>query len=308
MDYSVLLNKMLMFLVLMLIGYVLARRGVLGPDFTRAASRLVIDVFMVGTILSSIITTGAERGVSNLGEILLLTFLVTVLGYAVAFAVMRFVHLDENRAAPFEILMAVGNTMFIALPIAEALYGSYAVLIVSISCIPFNILIYSYGIWRLRGVRNEKIRFRDMLSVPLIATVVGILILVTGIPVPGALMGIFSSLSGATMPMSMMVIGASLGSVRLLDAFRNPWFALMSAVRLIVVPVLAWLLCRLVTGDTVLLMTCMLIAAAPSAVMITMLTIQCGKDGIFTSQGVLHSTVCSMVTIPLLVAVFSRLC
>ena len=308
MEFPVLMEKMVIFVILMLIAYIMARRGILGPEFIRASSKLVIDVFMVGTILSSMISSGAERGLSNFGQVILLTFLVQLLGYVVAAIAIRYINLEENRKAPFEILMAVGNTMFIALPIADALYGSYAVMIISLSCIAFNILLYSYGIWKLKGKGGSSFRVRDMISIPLIATLLGILIIVIGIPVPGVLKSLFSALGGATMPMSMMVIGASLGTVSLLDAFRNPKFAILSAVRLILVPVLSWLICRLITDDTVLLMTCMIIAAAPSAVIITILSIQYGRDGVFCSEGVLHSTVCSMVTIPILISVFSHFC
>lgn len=149
---------------------------------------------------------------------------------------------------------------------------------------------------------------RELFSVPLIATLAGILILVLKIPIPGVLVSLFSSLNGATMPMSMMVIGASLGSVSLLEAFRNGKLAFVSLIRLIVIPVLVWVICRFLTDDTVLLMTCMIISAAPSAVMVTILSIQYGKDGTFCSEGVLHTTVCSMVTIPVLIAVLSHFC
>ena len=84
MEINVLLNKMVIFVALMLIGYFLARRGIIGPEFTRTASRLVLDVFMVGTILSSMISTGAERDLSDLVEILILTSVTTLIGYLVA--------------------------------------------------------------------------------------------------------------------------------------------------------------------------------------------------------------------------------
>ena len=306
MEFPVLMEKMVIFVVLMLIAYEMARRGILGPEFIRASSKLVIDVFMVGTILSSMISSGAERGLSNLGEIVLLTFVVMIIGFVVAAIAMRFIHLGNNQAEPYEILIAVGNTMFIALPIAEAIYGSYGVLIVSVSCIAFNTMLYSYGIWRLSGGLNGRIRIRDMFSIPLIATIIGILVMIAGIPVPRVLLNLFSVLSGATMPMSMMVIGASLGTVSLLDAFRNPKLTLLSAIRLILIPVLTWFVCRMLTDDSVLLMTCMIMAAAPSAVIISILSIQYGRDGVFCAEGVLHTTVCSMFTIPLLIMVLSR--
>ena len=305
MELSTLLGKMLVFAVLMLIGYLMARRGVIGPAFTRTASSLVLNVFMVGTILNSMISTGAERDLSNLPEIILMTFMMTLIGYATAWLVTRLVRIEPDNAPSFEILMGVGNSMFIALPIAGALYGAYAVFIVSLSCIPFNVFLYSYGVWRIRGTESGKLRVKDMFSIPLIATLLGLLILVLDLSVPKVIVDIFSSLSGATMPMSMMVIGASLGSVSLLDAFRNPKLAILSSVRLILIPILTWVICRFLTDDPVLLMTCMIIAASPSAVIVSVIAIQYGRDGVFASEAVQHSTICSIVTIPLLIQLFS---
>ena len=305
MELSTLLGKMLVFAVLMLIGYLMARRGAIGPAFTRTASSLVLNVFMVGTILNSMISTGAERDLSNLPEIILVTFMMTLIGYVTAWLVTRLVRIEPDNAPSFEILMGVGNSMFIALPIAGALYGAYAVFIVSLSCIPFNVFLYSYGVWRIRGTESGKLRVKDMFSIPLIATLLGLLILVLDLSVPKVIVDIFSSLSGATMPMSMMVIGASLGSVSLLDAFRNPKLAILSAVRLILIPILTWVICRLLTDDPVLLMTCMIIAASPSAVIVSVIAIQYGRDGVFPSEAVQHSTICSIVTIPLLIQLFS---
>ena len=305
MELSTLLGKMLVFAVLMLIGYLMARRGAIGPAFTRTASSLVLNVFMVGTILNSMISTGAERDLSNLPEIILMTFMMTLIGYATAWLVTRLVRIEPDNAPSFEILMGVGNSMFIALPIAGALYGAYAVFIVSLSCIPFNVFLYSYGVWRIRGTESGKLRVKDMFSIPLIATLLGLLILVLDLSVPKVIVDIFSSLSGATMPMSMMVIGASLGSVSLLDAFRNTKLAILSAVRLILIPILTWVICRFLTDDPVLLMTCMIIAASPSAVIVSVIAIQYGRDGVFASEAVQHSTICSIVTIPLLIQLFS---
>ena len=307
MEISALLNKMVIFIALMVIGYVLSRRGVLGPDFTRTASSLVLNVFMVGTILSSTISTGAERDLQDLAEVLLLTFVMTAFGYVIAAVAARLVPIEKSLEAPAEILMACSNNMFIALPIASAIYGSYAVFIVSVSCIPFNVFLYSYGVWRLKGSGEGKgLRIRDMFSIPLIATLLGILLFAFRVPVPEALQGLLSTLSGATMPMSMMVIGASLGSVSLLDAFRKPLLAYTSAVRLLLAPILTFFVLRLLTDNTELLMTNLIIAGSPSAVLCSVLAIQYGRDEIFSSEGVQHSTICSMLTLPLLIQVFSR--
>jgi predicted permease len=100
--------------------------------------------------------------------------------------------------------------------------------------------------------------------------------------------------------MSLLVIGFSMGTVSLVDAFRNKDLYLVSLLRNLAIPILTWLIVRLFTSDPVLLLTCMLLAASPCAVMVTVFAIQYGRDSVFAAEGVLQSTVLSIATIPLL--------
>ena len=308
MELSILLNKMAVFVAMIVIGYVLARRGVVNNGFVKTLNKLVINVFLVGTILSSMVSTGTDISVGKLGEIVLLTTTASVLGIIVAVIAGRFVRLESNREAVFEVLMAFGNTMFIALPVSDALSGSYAVLIVSLSCIPFNVFLYSYGMWRMKQGKGERrFHLKDILSPPLIATLAGILFLVVDLPVPAMVRDTLSVIGASTMPLSLIVIGASLGSVSLLDAFRSGKMAYLSVVRLLVIPVLTWLVCGLLTSDEVLRMTCLIIGGAPCAVIVSILGDSRGQDMVFSSQAVQHSTVCSVITLPVLIQIFSNL-
>lgn len=302
MEFSALLNKMVVFLVLMAIGYALARRGSLNRDFVKAASNLTLNVFMVATILNSVLSVEIELSWAELGKIFLAVWVMQLLGYVVAWLVVRLAPMDRERQPVYELLMSMGNTLFMGMPIVDSLFGSQAVFYVSLSCIPFNVLLYSYGVWRLQSGRpGSKLRPRDILGLPLIATLLSLVLFLTKLPVPQMLRAVISTTAGATVPMSMLVIGASLGSVSLLDAFRNGRFYLISAVRLLVIPLLTWLVCGLVTSDPVLRMTMVILAACPCAVVITVMANQYDRDSVFTAEGTLQSTLLSMVSIPLLV-------
>ncbi len=301
-EMSVLLEKMLIFLVLMVIGYVLAKKGVLDKNATRAVSSLTINVFMCATIIGSGLGMNRELSLGELGRLLLIVFAMQLIGYAVAAAVARLFPCDREHRPVFELLMSMGNSMFVALPIVQLVYGATAAFYVALSCLPFNVLLYTYGVYRLRKEHGKgNLRLRDILSVPLCATLVSLAILLLRIPLPGAVRSLISTMSGATMPLSMLVIGASLGSVSLLDAFRNGKLYAASAVRLLLVPLVTWALLRLFIADPELLMTMVIISACPSAILITVLCIQYGRDAVFAAQGTLQNTALSLVTIPLLI-------
>lgn len=302
MEFSVLIEKMVIFSVLMLIGYVLARKGMVEGSFGRAASFLVLNVFLPATILNSVFIAESELSAGEVGKLLLLVTLTLGIGFVLAVAV-RLTPLgrDPDRGAVFELLVGLSNTMFIGMPVAQELYGPTAVFYCALSCIPFNVYAYTYGVWRLKGGAGGALRVRDIFSVPLVATVVAVLIFLLRVPVPSVVRQLAVALNGATMPMSLLVIGFSMGTVRLIDAFKNKSLYLASLLRIVVFPILAWLAVGLFTDDYVLRMTCMLLAASPSAVMVTVLAIQYGRDSVYGAEGVLQSTALSILTVPLLI-------
>ena len=302
MDFSILFEKMLIFLALMVIGWGCIRSGFLDRSFARSLSALTMNVFMPATILNAVLSVKMQLSMGELGKVMLVLCLMQLLGYAVAFVVVKLLPLEKQNGAEYELLMSMGNNLFIGLPIVDALMGPVAVFYVSMTCLPFNLLIYTYGVWRLkRDSAEKKLRFRDMLSLPLVATILSLLLVLFRPPVPGAVRGLLSAMSGATMPLSMVVIGAAMGSVSLLDAFRRGSLYLCSFVRLILIPVVTWFLLRFLTDDPVLLMTAVICSACPSAVLVSVLTIQYGHSGVYSSEGILQSTLLSLGTIPIIV-------
>ncbi len=303
MDFSALLNKMLIFLALMVIGYVMARRGKLDRPAVKTLSSLTLNVFLTGSILNSVLSAGADLSLGELGRAFLVVWVMQLLGYVIARIAVLPARVDREHEPVFELLMSMGNSMFVGLPIVDALFpGSNAVFFVSLSCLPFNALLFTYGAWRLQsGREGARFRFRDILSIPLMAAVAAPVLFLVKPPIPAAVRGLISTLAGATTPLSMLVIGASLGTVSLLDAFRSGKLYLASVVRLLIIPLLTWLVLGWLTDDAVLRMTMTIIAACPSAVVITVMAYQYGRDPVYSSEGTLQSTALSMLTIPLLV-------
>ena len=302
MNMSALLTKMVIFVVLMVIGYIGARTKLLNGEFTKAASKLTLNVFMSATILNSVIANPPELSGGELAEVMLACCVSIGLGYLLSALMVRLLPFNRERKPLMELLISVTNTMFIGVPVAEPVFGSQAVFYIAMSCIPFNVLLYTYGVWRMnQSGERVKLHLKDMVSVPLIATLAALLIFVVKIPMPAVAKELCSTLSAATMPMSMLVIGSSLGRVSLLDAFKEKSLYFVSLVRLVLVPLLTLPVLRLITADPVLLGAMVIIAGCPSGIVVTVLAIQYGRDAEYTSKGILLNTVLSMVTLPALV-------
>ena len=303
MDYTQLLNTMIVFVVLMTIGYVGARKKIFGSEFTQASSRLVLNVFLTASVLNSVTGDQPNLSASQLWHVMLLTSLSIVLCYILGAIVIRIFSPGSDNSAIMELLTSVPNTMFVGLPVVQELFGSTAVLYIAMSCIPFNVLLYSYGVWRLKsskGGKGERIRIKDVITIPFIATVVSLFVFFFHIPMPGAAAKLINILAPATMPISMIVIGSTLGRVHLLDAFKEKRVYIVCLFRLIAAPLLTWFALSFLTSDPILLATCVILAGCPSGVICTVMALQYGHNAELSSKGVLASTTLSMITLPVI--------
>ena len=111
-------------------------------------------------------------------------------------------------------------------------------------------------------------------------------------------------LSNLTAPLSMMVIGASFLDVEWKGIWRDTKLLGFVLLRLLVLPVLGMLVLRQVVHNPVLLGACFVTLATPSGSMAAMMARQYDGDYITASKGIGLTTILSVVTMPLLFAVF----
>lgn len=301
MDLSPLFAKLLTFITLMLAGYAGARKKILCPGFAKSLSWLVMDVFLSCTILNSVTSGDLDISGTQLVKVILLLNLVMLISYAFGALAARVFFKGRENTPVFELLISVMNNIFIGLPIAEALYGATAVLYCALSCIPYNLLLYSYGVWRLRSGKalgGAAFKIKDVFTVPLFATLAALLIFIFDIQLPYILRELISTTASATMPASMIVIGATLGGVKIADGFKQRYVYLISLMRLVIVPAAVWFIVGLLSTDAMLVATCTIIAACPSAVVVSILALQNDYDAAFSSNAVLVTTALSMVSLP----------
>ena len=104
-------------------------------------------------------------------------------------------------------------------------------------------------------------------------------------------------------PLAMLVAGATLSETGFKELIRRPRVLYISALRLIVFPVLASLLAALFVklGAAPMPLTAVVIAAGcPSAVLNVNFALKYNMDGVYASEIFAFSTVACAVTIPLL--------
>jgi len=302
MTWLIVLEKMIMLVLLMLVGFGCAKAGWVDGDFSQKASRLVMNVFVVGLIVSSVVNTepimtNRELAVAVF-SVFLVFFLGGILGW-IAARVLRFRGRDRNVAWLSVFFM---NNVFIGFPVVEALFGGEAIFCASLSNLPFNLLLYTVGVAYLQaGEGRGRVKLREVFSIPLVATLLAIVLFLFQVPVPELVVDTCKTLGAATVPVSMIIVGISLSHVPIREALLDGKAYAVSLVKLILCPLVTWAVLRLFLDPGSLIFgVLVVIAACPSAAMITILSVRFGADDTLASKIKFLSTVLSAVTLPLM--------
>lgn len=258
----------------------------------------MVKVLLPATILNSVLSVPDFSGRELLDYILVMTVMVA-LQMLPAWFLPRLMRTRSEDVGATRLVTAFGNVGFVGLPVVAAIFGDEMVFFASLCNIPFNLALYSCSAAQL-SPDGGRVRWQDVLNAPVIATLLSVVLLLSRVHVPGVLADTISSVSGVTIPLSMLVIGTSLGGISVRSVLTDWRVYVVSAVRLLVCPLLTWLVLRPFAAGALLGIS-VLMAACPSAMLVTALCLQYGRSDAFASKCIFLSTVLSAVTIPLLI-------
>lgn len=300
----VIFEKMALLVIILALGYMCAKLRLVGLEFNKGLSKMVMNVFLAGMILSSVINKDLDMTKGDMlfgiGMLTVMQLICLAVGYITP-AAMRIKGGDKGM---YRLVTSFSNLGFMGVPVIAAVYGENAIFFASLGNIPFSILLYTVGVMFLQhGSDNkEKINLKSMINVPIIATVIATVIFVFEIPMPLLVEDVASMLSDACIPLSMMCIGLSLGNVSIKDAFIHPRIYGMNFMRLVAAPIAVWFVLHFFITDIVMLGSIVIVAACPPAVVCAILGMDYGRDGVEASETIFVGTVLSMFTIPLLIS------
>ena len=296
-----LLQQMIIMFLLMSVGFVGSKIGMITEETSKRLSAIVVNIANPAMILVSGISDERMEG----RELLSLTVVILAI-YAVllllAYLLPVLLRVDPKSRGVYQAMTVFSNIGFMGYPIIAALYGSSAILYGALYSIPFNILIYTFGVSALRkkenGEEKKRLSLKEVLNIGVITSIISLILYLWQIRVPGFLTDTLSYLGNLTAPLSMMVIGASMTSISLRELFTDVRLLLFSLIKLLLIPVLGMLLIRQVVTNEVICGVFMNMLATPAGSMTAMLAQEYDGDYETASRGVTLTTLLSVITMP----------
>lgn len=311
-----LLQQMIVLFIYMMMGYFCCKKRVLDERTSKKISWIVVNLANPGLIISSAVNGDGEIG----GRELVITFIAAIIMFAVllvlAQVLPRLFRIEEQDRGAYNIMTVFNNIGFMGFPVISAAFGNEALLYAAIFTLPFNVLIYTYGIYVISGKDqgkndadqissggNRGIQLGRILNVGVITCLIATAIYLLQIPVPQFVKTTASGLSSLTAPLSMMVIGVSMTSIRMKELFMDVRMLLYSAVKLLLIPIAGTMIAQHFLENELLCAVIMIMLATPAASMTVMLAQQYDGNVETASRSVALTTLLSVVTIPVVSAI-----
>ena len=285
-------------LLLVLSGVLLQRRHVITPEGQACLTDLLMNVVLPCNIFLSMPKEMDWETMKNF----LVAIFVSVLVMVGSTALGRFCYRSypERERKVFRYGLINSNALFIGMPVVQSLLGAPGVAQLNMYMLFVRLYCWSYGLSLYTGVKSDwrSSAKRLLLHPCMIATGLGLLVMVTGWQVPALLSETAGYFSSCLMALSMLLIGAVLSDIRWQEFLRlDVWSFIL--LRLGVLPGVVLLGCGLFHVPYVVTATCTLLSGMPAASLTAVLAARYHGDAELGSTLVAISTALSAVSIPL---------
>ena len=306
MDFSTILGQMLMLLLMMILGYLARRQNLLDEHVNASLSKVVLNVTLPAQIITSFAMEGAELTNGEVGAAFGLSCLIYLFYTALAVIYVRLMRLPRQDWGTYQYMIIFGNIGFMGFPVSTAIFGAKALVYAVIMNIVFNLLVFSYGIKLITDGSETAGSFswRKLINMPLISSALTLVLFFLHIKLPTVVNTALFTMGDATTPMAMLILGCTIAEMPLRELFDEWRVYIFTAVKLLAMPLLVFLLLQLLPGfeaNSLLGKVLVVLSSVPVATNATMLSIEYGGNNKLVAQGIFFSTIFSVLTIPLLV-------
>lgn len=294
---QIILQQAFIMLVLILIGAGCFRFRLLSQSTVSEISRLVLTVVNPIVILLAYQRELKAELAVNLGW----TFLLSVLSYAAAMLISYLAIPDkEGRETAIERFSCIySNCGFMGIPLVQAMFELEGVFYLTAFITIFNILAWTHGVMQISGQHSLHSLKKVLRSPAIIAIALGMFLFFTQLRLPELLTQPLAMVGELNTPLAMFVAGATIAQTNLPAVLKKPRVFYLCALRLLIIPAASLLLFLCTPFDSIIEMTVLAAAAAPSAAMCTMQCINYQKNAAYASEIFAMSTLLSILTMPL---------
>ncbi len=310
MSLSVILQQMGVICILVAIGILLQKRGVIDTVTSKKLSAIVVDVCNPGLIMASILGGNITAGHSDLIYAACLGAAFYTLLILIGLVMPRILKAAPDKRKFYNLMSVYTNTGFLGIPVAKAILPANAIIYVIVINIFYSLLFYTHGMTVLGngdGEKKEKIDLRHVLNPGTIMAVLSLIVFWFNIKLPPLLANTVEYVGNSTIFLSMTLLGVFIARSRFTDSLKDLRIWIFIALRMILLPILIVLILHAVSFDKTATLAMCLMAAVPVGNLPMIQAEKKGMDTAILSSAIAVTTVVSILTITVLISVSTAL-
>ncbi len=306
MDFTQVVLQIAVLFIIMLIGYYLRMKGIVTDDGVKNFTSLIFYVTMPAMIITAF---SGESNQDNgaLGMMLVASLTQYIFLGVVAVFMPRLLKVKKGSIGLYRFMTIFGNVAFIGLPMIIAIVGESAVYIAALVNMPFNLMLYTVGIYFIMSDKDPNHRFTfsigKFMNPGIFATIIGLAVKLYGFKLPSVVTGIAGTLGPVTTPLAMIIVGASLYGVNIRLMFTNYRVIVFSFIRMLVFPICIGLILNFLQVEPLIMTVSMILSGMPIGTSTAIIAKQYDGNVLEASEAVFMSTMLMFITTPILVLI-----
>lgn len=310
MDFFMTLQNVSVLFLLIVVGYIAGRFGIITKNGQKELSNLVLKVTMPATIILALQLEYTSERFNTALRIMLIVALGYIAMILLSNIISKIYKATDAQRDVIGVASVLPNTSFMGYPIVLSILGKEALFFAVLGAgLIFEIVSWTYGTYKISrsaGADFKKNILKNILLSPgILSIIIGFTLFIFSIKILEPINTTMQILSQATSPLAMLVVGILLSRSNIKECLTSGRLYLMAITRLLVFPILIFAVIKILgfTGMEIIIPIVML--SMPTAAYVAIFSANYGNDTNLASQIVFISSLLSLITIPIMVSLVS---
>ena len=233
-------KQLLTFFIFLGIGLFIGRLKRISIEKSNMLSTLLISVFLPCKVFLNFSRYATVEYIKLNWLSLLISTGIMVLLALLAGLVANIFTKDGYERRIFKYALAITNYSSLGYVLIEAVLGPQALTNAIFFCIPVTLYSYTFGYAMLVGKGSF---FKKLINPMTVSIIIGCVFGLLQLPVPKIAATVLSDLSACTGPAAVLFIGLVISTFSVRDVLPNAKTVIIVAFRLIVIPLLIYVIC-----------------------------------------------------------------
>ena len=294
-------------MIMVLLGFVLMRRGWFGGEAINLIPKMVNVIAIPTYMVWNLMTTFDHDSFGLLVKAAIVPTVSMLLCYAIAYVVAEVMKLPRSKKGIFRSAFFSSSAIFVGIPINLALFGESSIPYVLVYFLPNAFLFWTIGNYSISLAGKDGVSAKIMsmetvhkvFSPPLISFIVAIIFILLNLKLPIFVMNTLKYLGGLMTPLSMLFVGMAMSSVEFKKFRFTKDIVAVLIGRFVVAPALVYFLSFYIEMPDLMRKVFIIQAALPAMTQTSLMAKVYGADAEYGALLVSITTIAAMITIPL---------